>query len=228
MILSKLIFFPINHPLFFCFYTIFNFIIACYLYIKLKKFYFPIYDKETKENIHDRYPQFRRNDKLNFIRIFIGLMLIVWPRFILFSISLIIMGAGVTYLKSERMKQLVMKYGSRAIMFSFGSIIPTFSRSEKSKEVYKKYLGPDYEIDYDKHFATFIINHCSWIDPFAHTYIYVGSLIAKKSISTIPLINALSNYNQTLFLDRISKDERKKIAEEIVTRQKHIMENPSH
>lgn len=183
---------------------------------------------ETKDNIHERFPQFKRYDTLSFIRLFIGLMTLVWPRFILFSITLIIMAIGVTYPKEESTKAFFMKYGCRIAMFSFGSIIPSFTRSNKSKDVYKKYLGQDYLIDYDRHFATYIINHCTWIDPFAHSYIYQGSFIAKKSMTKIPLIKALSNYNQTFYLDRINKEERNKIAQEIIDRQKHIMENPSH
>ena len=50
----------------------------------------PFYDP-SKSEIHDKYPEFKRLDKLSFFRLLFGLIFLVWPRAILFVLSMLIM-----------------------------------------------------------------------------------------------------------------------------------------
>jgi len=64
----------------------------------------------------------------------------------------------------------------------------------KVKEVYKKYLGPNF--DYDKElksniYATVICNHIGWVDIFYLQSITKGSFCAKRSVKSIPLVGKI-------------------------------------
>ena len=58
-------------------------------------------------------------------------------------------------------------WGSRMLMFMSGCIYWIYE--EKPKVCYKKYLGPDWEADYDwKHCGSTVTNHSSFLDSMLH------------------------------------------------------------
>jgi hypothetical protein len=78
-------------------YVLLNFFFALHIYFKSKKFYDPFYitseGSTEKINLHEKYSVYRKSDSLSFFRIFIGLNLLFWVKFILLiltSITLII------------------------------------------------------------------------------------------------------------------------------------------
>ena len=219
--------FPINHYKIFFVYCIFNIILSLYIYKKLYPFYDP-----KKESIHQQYPDFRRLDKLNYYRLLIGLIVIFWPRLILFLLCMIFMAIGVNIgenildPKDKPWKDKIYSYGSRIILFSLGNIIPTISLGDQKliKEVYKKYLGPDYKIDYNKKFSAIICNHVSFTETFFCMYRYASGFTGKLTASKIPTIREMGRYNQTIYLDRTKEGDRKSAAEKIEERQRGIMD----
>ena len=219
--------FPLNHYKLFFVHCLFNFILALYIYKKLYPFYDP-----KKESIHIKYADFRRLDKLNFYRILIGLIIFVWPRLILFFICMIVMAIGVSMgkdildPKDKPWKDKIYSYGSRIILFSLGNVIPTISLGDQKliEEVYKKYLGPDYKIDYNKKFCSILCNHVSWVENYFCMYRYATGFIGKLSASKVPTIREMGKYNQTIYLDRTNPEDRKLTAEKIAQRQKGLMD----
>ncbi len=221
------ILFPIYHYKLFLVHVIFNVLFSLYVYKKLYPFYDP-----KKEAIHIKYSDFRRVDKLNYFRLLIGLIVIVWPRIIFFALAMIVMAIGVSIgkdildPKDKPWKDKIYSYGSRFILFCMGNIIPTISLGDQKliEEVYKKYLGPDYKIDYNKKFCSIICNHVSWVENYFCMYRYATGFIGKLSASKVPTIREMGKYNQTIYLDRRNEDDRRKTAEKIEQRQKGLMD----
>ncbi len=83
---------------FLCIYLVINFLLSLFLYNDMKRFHRArkiITTGETPEliDIHEKYKEFRRSDKLSYFRILLGLNLVFWPRIILsslFTASLIV------------------------------------------------------------------------------------------------------------------------------------------
>jgi len=221
------IMFPFNHFYIFLVYCLLNVIFSLYVYKKLYPFYDP-----KKEAIHAKYSDFRRLDKLNYYRLLIGLILFIWPRLILFVLSMIVMAISVSLgkdildPKDKPWKDKIYSKGSRFILFCLGNIIPNISLGDQKliEEVYKKYLGPDYKIDYNKKFSTIICNHVSWVESYFCMYRYASGFIGKLSASKVPTIREMGKYNQTIYLDRTKEDDRKKTAERIAQRQQSLMD----
>ena len=219
--------FPFNHYKLFFAHCVFNFILSLYIYGKLYPFYDP-----KKESIHIKYSDFRRLDKLNYYRLLIGLIVLFWPRLILFLICMIVMaiavniGKNILDPKDKPWKDKIYSYGSRIILFSLGNVIPTISlgNQELIEEVYKKYLGQDYKLDYNKKFCTIICNHVSWVETYFCMYRYASGFIGKLTASKIPAIREMGRYNQTIYLDRTNPDDRKITAEKIEKRQRGLID----
>ena len=220
------IMFPFNHYKLFSVHCLINFIFSIYVYRKLYPFYDP-----RKEEAHKKYYVFRRLDKLNYFRLLIGLITIFWPRLILFALCMIVMAISVSIgkdildPKDKPWKDKIYSIGSRIILFSLGNVIPTISLGdqEKIKSVYKKYLGPDYEINYTEKFCTVLCNHVSWVESYFCMYRYASGFIGKLSASKVPTIREMGKYNQTIYLDRRNPNDRKITAEKIIQRQKDIL-----
>ena len=220
------ILFPFNHYKLFLAHCLINFLLSIYIYIKLYPFYDP-----KKEDAHQKYYVFRRLDKLNYFRLLIGLLFFVWPRLILYVLCMIIMaisvsiGKNILDPKDKPWKDKIYSYGSRIILFSLGNVIPKLDLGdqEKIKEIYKKYLGPDYEISYTEKFCTILCNHVSWVESYFCMYRYASGFIGKLTASKVPTIREMGIYNQTIYLDRKNPDDRKLTAEKIAKRQKDIM-----
>ena len=75
-----------------------------------------------------------------------------------FSISI---GKNILEPKDKPWKDKIYSIGSRMILFSIRNIIPKISVGDlkKIEEIYKKYLGPGYVIDYNKKFGSILCNH---------------------------------------------------------------------
>lgn len=221
------LFFPFNHYKLFFAHCLINFLLSLYIYKKLYPFYDP-----KKEEAHKKFYVFRRLDKLNYFRLLIGLLTIFWPRLILFVFCMITMAISVSIgkdildPKDKPWKDKIYSIGSRIILFSLGNVIPKISLGdqEKIKEIYKKYLGPDYEISYTEKFGSILCNHVSWIESFFCMYRFASGFTGKKSSSKIPAIREMGKYNQTIYLDRTNPADRKLTAERIAKRQRDILE----
>lgn len=84
----KFMFSILFDPQFIIFYVISNLFLSIYIYFKTQKYIHPYIKKnkgEKEKNLHDNYPEFNRiNYKdLNFARIFLGLIFLVWFKLIL-------------------------------------------------------------------------------------------------------------------------------------------------
>lgn len=221
------ILFPFYHHKLFLLHCIFNFVLSIFVYKKLYPFYDP-----NKESIHVKYSDFRRLDKLNYFRLLFGLIVLFWPRLFLFVFSMIfgavtvnIHSKNILDKKDKNWKDFCYKLAARLVLFSLGNVIITSSKGdeEKIEKVYKKYLGNDYLIDYDKKYCTILCNHVSWVETFYMMQRFASGFIGKLTASKIPTIREMGKYNQTIYCDRKNPDDRKLTAEKIEKRQKDLM-----
>lgn len=213
----------VNHPLFWLIYLFCCFLASLYIYHKIKKFY------DHDSEINKKYPEFRRYDNLSFTRLFIGIVIFVIPKALIFiltlgSLSLVISIGDIR--KYHPIKEFVFRKFMWMILLIFGNVRPNEIKKDPKliEKIYKKYLGDDYIIDYNANYATLIGNHSSYIDSFYYTYKYGTSFISKKTILKVPFVSQMAKYNHSLFLDRTNKEEREKTVDEIIQRQKDIMQ----
>jgi len=210
----------------FLIYVVFNFILAINVYRKCKKFYSS--EKHTPQNssendiiidkdIHQKYPEWKRLDKLSFSRIFLGLIFLYWIRLFSFFFLLLVdyiclKLVGTAYnekLVSPSKRNLITKIN----YFFFGSILFFFGmRTTKIQirydDIYKKYLGPDYSPSFNDNYSIIISNHLSWVEILYYIKIFSPGFIAKESVKNLPLIGRVAIAIESLFLDRTKSDDR--------------------
>jgi len=79
---------------------------------------------------------------------------------------------------------------------------------------YKKYLGPDWVADYDgDRCATVVGNHSCFVDHAVIMSNQFPSFVSKATTRDIPFIGKIADVFKTLFLDRSSVDDRKKLVQ---------------
>ena len=79
---------------------------------------------------------------------------------------------------------------------------------------YKKYLGPDWKPSYENP-STVICNHSTYMDTPIMMTMYSPSFIAKDAVRKIPGVGYMAGLLGTLFVKRMSKDDRKAMALQI-------------
>jgi len=72
---------------------------------------------------------------------------------------------------------------------------------EKIKNLYKKYLGPDWTADYEK-CGSIVSNHSSWMDILIHMLRKQPSHVSEASVRKIPGVGKIAEAVGCLFLDR--------------------------
>ena len=221
-------------------------LITYVIYKEQKQYYEPIYvtkkskkegEKEETVNIHDEFDEFtKRDEPINIIKLFIGILTIFWIK-VIFDLGLAFYHANnifniakkkknSEYTKEEseyiinRTKYLTNIFLKIAGLFVDYKRLP----DEQVLQVYKKYFGPDYKISYDGKFSCYISNHtCMYDMALAMTYFGCG-FVAKEAVKKIPIFGKMNIGLQTILVDRSSTGAKKDVLELIEDRQKEYME----
>ena len=221
------------------YFGLFNCFVGVALYLKVsKRYYRP--KKVNDIDIHILYPGFRRHDQCpSLIRIIVGLNSFVYLKLIGFflvilisyfiaKISNFISEKDIPFHKTKHFdKTMAILSFCNYSLAKIAGIMPKYYYPEaKVKEVYKKYLGPNF--DYDKElksnvYATVICNHIGWVDIFYLQSITKGSFCAKRSVKSIPLVGKIVDTMETVWIDRANKENNKDAFVAINTRQEEIM-----
>ena len=223
-------------------------LITFVVYKEEKQFYEPIFvtkkskkegELEEKVNIHDEFDEFtKRDEPINFITLFIGILTIFWFKVII-GLSLSYYHALDIYKiakKKEKENSQLTKEESEYIItrtsfltnifLKISGIFVDYKRlpDEKVSQVYKKYFGPDHKINYEGKFGCYISNHtCIYDMPLAMTYFGCG-FVAKEAVKKVPIFGKLSIGLHSILVDRSSTGAKKDVLELIVERQKEYME----
>ena len=91
------------------------------------------------------------------------------------------------------------------------------------KEIYKKYLGEDYDFNDDK-YSLITSNHIGFFEVVLCMALYSPGFMAKKAIENYFFVGPISSGLNCLFVDRESEKDKKKIFDMLLTRQKAFYE----
>ena len=211
---------------------IIQFIILNFLYIKIKVYYSPLTykDKITGKiiDVHKLYEPFQAKDELVYWKLIIGGM--IFFSFKIFSILLIV----ITFIILQNLSYFISKIFSiskftfekyeikfiqfYAWLFYHASMVNLKEKKINCENVYKKYLGPDYDFKEEK-YSLLISNHIGFYDVIINLYLHPSNFIAKKELSTYPIFGTLSKLLNCVFVDRKSEFSRKEMLNEIYQRQ---------
>ena len=223
-------------------------LITFIIYNEQKDFYTPIYvtkkpskegEKEETVNIHDEFDEYtKRDEPVNFLRLFLGVLTIFWFKFLLdvgliiyFNFKMMKINKAKNFkLTKEDIDYIIKKTNFLTKIFIYGAgIFVDYKRlpDEVVLPVYKKYFGPDYKLDYNGKFCCYIANHTCLLDmPLAMAYLGCG-FVAKEAVKKTPLFGTLNVVLHTIFVDRGSTGAKKDVLEEIGERQKDYYEGKS-
>ena len=222
--------------LFWIIYFVITFIFLNILYLKVKVYYRPLTykDKETGKlvDVHKLYEPFQNKDELNYWKLIIcGLFL--FP--IKFTLDIFIMFCFMVHLKIfsifyqnqdtnqiqyEKLSKIVKFYNR---LFLAASMVNLMEKKIDCKEVYKKYLGPDYDFN-DQKYSLIICNHIGFYDVITNMYLHASGFIAKEAVSRYWLIGPISKSLNCLFVNRENESSRNEIFEKLYERQTKFME----
>ena len=224
----------ITFILFFYFSSVF--IILNYIYFRLVVFYRQIKykDEETGKDIDlgEKYDPFRPYDPINYTQ-FITIGLFLFPiRAILSLLLCIFLSLNLKYLKykyknidtdqyENDIRSEVIKFWSFFFLFINGI---SLKREEiKYEEIYKKYLGPDYNFKEEK-YSLLICNHIGFFDVVANMAINGSGFLAMEVVHSAPIGGDIATDMGSIFVERLSESSRKESFDVLMQRQKNFYE----
>ena len=220
-------------------------LLTYFIYNQQKKYYVPLFvtkkskkegEKEETVNIHDEFDEFtRRDEPINFITLFIGVLTLFWIKFLLeFLISyyhandIYNLEKKKNFNLSKEEAEYIIKRTTFLTKFfiKFAGLFVDYKRlpDEQVSEVYKKYFGPDYKISYDGKFSCYISNHTCMYDMALAMSSFGCGFVAKEEVKNIPVFGKMMMGLQTILVDRGSTGAKKDVLELIYERQKEYME----
>ena len=93
----------------------------------------------------------------------------------------------------------------------------------RPKISYQKYLGPDWEAEYERP-GSIVSNHQCWLDIMMHMYRQPPSHVSKAAVKKVPFVGHIATEVGCLFIDRGDKGQKKDMITQIAERQKHCEE----
>jgi len=218
-------------------YTIFVFLLSYVIYSKNEVYYKSLEynNPETLEkvNVHKLYPEFEILDKNSFMRIFIGYFFYAIPKFLInifFAIMQIIqLNQNMKNLKNPTSDPQDWSIVSKTIS-RWTSLLLKLNGIKVNKiklnyeEIYKKYLGEDYEFNPDEKYSLIISNHTGFYDIIMNMAINSCGFLSKEETKNVFLVGTISKGLNCLFVKRESKEDREKIFIELEKRQRDFYE----
>jgi lysophosphatidylcholine acyltransferase/lyso-PAF acetyltransferase len=216
-----------------CIYTIFIFLLSYLIYSKNQVYYRSLEynNPETLEKIdvHKLYPEFAILDKNSFLRIFIGYYFYALPKFIInlyFAIMEIIqLNQNMKNLKNPTsdpqdfsiLSNTITKWTNWVLRLNG---IKVNKIKLNYEDVYRKYLGQDYDFNPDEKYSLIISNHTGFYDIIMNMAIHSCGFLAKEETKNYFLVGTISKGLNCLFVKRESKTDRERIFTELEKRQK--------
>ena len=190
---------------------------------------------ETKETIdaNTLYKEFSPNDKLSFMRIFIGYLIMGIPKLLIDIFLAALLKAKLSkYMKTlknlttnqEEWKIVSNTISSLTKIFLKINGINIIRVKRPYEEIYKKYLGEDYSFDPNEKYSLLISNHTGFFDIIINMYVNACGFMAKDETQNYPFVGELAKGINCLFVKRESPEDRAKILTQLEERQKAFYE----
>ena len=214
---------------------IITFLLSLFVYKQSYVYYKPckLIDKNNNViDIHKIFDVFHPHDELNFWKLWIGAFFNFPYKFL---ISLFIATSMKFHLQiidklfpdSDTIPSQFskMKFGITfwATFFLYANGIRVLPKKIEYEEVYKKYLGDDYDFKDDK-YSLLISNHIGFFEVVVLMAYYSAGFMAKKEVADYYFVGPISTAMHCLFIEREKADERKKIFDQLEERQKLFYE----
>ena len=214
---------------------IISFLLALFVYKNSKIYYKPCKLIDKKNNVidfHKVYDVFHPHDELNFWKSWIGGFFnfpykFVISFFIAVSMKFHLQIVDKLYPDSEKnpsqwkKMKFAITFWSKFFLFVNGIRVRT--KKVECEEVYKKYLGEDYDFKDDK-YSLLISNHIGFFEVVVLMARYSAGLIAKKDVKDYYFVGPIATGMHCLYIERENKDSRHKILEQLEERQKLFYE----
>ena len=219
------------------FYTIFILLLSYIIYKKNQVYYQPLEynnpDTLEKVDVHKLYPEFFILDKNSFMRIFIGYYFYALPKFIInlfYAVMCIIqVNQNMKNLKNPASDPQDWDILSRTIS-RWTSLVLKLNGIKVNriklgyKEVYRKYLGDDYDFNPEEKYSLIISNHTGFYDIMMNMAIHSCGFLSKEETKNVFLVGTISKGINCLFVKRENKEDRERIFLELEKRQKDFYE----
>ena len=124
------------------------------------------------------------------------------------------------YEQYKNLTKIVRHYVELFLKFSMINLI---EKKVECKEVYLKYLGPDYDFN-DKKYSLIICNHFGFYDVLINMFLHNPGFIAKENVKDYFLIGGISKLINCLFVNREKESSRNEIFDKLYERQTKLLE----
>ena len=201
-------------------YYLFFFVLLNYAFYTLNKYYKKIKYKEKETgkeiDIQEKYAPLVPNDSLNYFS-FISIGIITFPirifiiLFIFYCLKINLKILKLIYRSHEsnenqRLKLEKATYFWMSLYF-FVNNISTEKNEIEYKDIYKKYLGDNYDFN-QNNFSVYISNHFGYLEIAAYMREYAVSYLVTYELLQTPAIGAAMAELGSFFVNRENEESR--------------------
>ena len=216
---------------FLIFNFILSFLIASFVYKNSKVYYTPCKykDKNNKEiDIHKVFEVFHTHDELVFWKLWLGcfinfpwkfpvsLFIAITMKFHLQLILKLYKNTDTDPVQWKKMKRAISFWST---FFLYANGIRVLHKKVDCTEVYKKYLGEDYDFTDDK-YSLLMSNHIGFFEVVVFMSIYSAGFMAKKDVADYYFVGPIATAMHCLYINRESQNSRQIIFDQLEERQK--------
>ena len=209
---------------------LFSFSLSLIVYIRSQKYYKSCIKKDKDNNpidLHIIYDPFHPHDDIIFIQLFLGAFFCSFIKFLSSILIAIFINWHIRIIKKcyknydtkpeqrKKMKKVISCW-SWTFLFINGVLIKR--KYPEYEEIYKKYLGEDYDFTDDK-YSLIISNHLGFFEIVLCMALYAPGFIAKKDIENYYFIGQISSGLNCFFVERKSQKDKKIIFDLLLQRQ---------
>ena len=210
---------------------LFSFILSLVVYIRSQKYYRPCIKRDKDNNpidLHKIYDAFHPHDDVWFIQLWFGaffcgfikaissLLIVIFVNWNIQIVSKCYKNCDTNPEQRKKMKNAVTCW---SYMFLFMNGIWVKKKYPEYEKVYKKYLGEDYDFTDDK-YSLLISNHIGFFEIVLCMALYSPGFMAKSAVKNFWFIGPIASGLECLFVNRQSEQEKKKIFDLLLARQK--------
>ena len=212
-----------------------SFIAALVVWIRSQKYYRPLLKKDKEGNIinlHETYDPFHPHDKVYFIQLWFGaffcfaikfissFFIVIFVNWHIKIVSKIYSNYNTDPEQRKKMKNAISCWSS---IFLVMNGVWLQRKQLDYEEVYKKYLGEDYDFTDDK-YSILLSNHIGFFDVVSCMRLFAPGFIAKSPVKNFWFVGPISQGLNCLFVDRTNEENKKLIFDELLDRQTHFYE----
>ncbi len=209
---------------------LFSFIVALVVWIRSQKYYKPLLKKDKDGNLvnlHEIYDPFHPHDKVYFIQLWFGaffcafikcissLFIVIFVNWNIKIVACIYKNYNTDPEQRKKMKTAVSFWSS---LFLFMNGVWIRRKHLDYEEVYKKYLGEDYDFNDDK-YSIILSNHIGFFDVVTCMRLFAPGFIAKSPVKNFWFVGPISQGLNCLFVDRTNEENKKLIFDQLLERQ---------